>query len=78
MTKRKVIHLQNVSFMTELVQLNSRVTFDTTIYHGRYVINGKSILGLFSLGGVEAELEYESDTFYEADLEKLIRKYYTD
>jgi hypothetical protein len=63
--------------MTDLAKLNSRVKFDTTVYHGRYVIDGKSILGLFSLGGVEAEIEYEEDVFYEEDLEKLIQKYYT-
>ena len=74
--KRKTLNSYNVSFMQDLVKLNSRVSFDTTIYQGKYVINGKSVMGVFSLGGLsDAEIEFEEDKFYEEALEKLIQKY---
>lgn len=74
--KRKALNSLNVSFMQDLVKLNSTVSFDTTIYQGKYVINGKSIMGVFSLGGlVGAEIEYEDDKFYEEALERMIEKY---
>jgi len=74
--KRKALNSLNVTFMQDLVKLNSSVSFDTTIYQGKYVINGKSIMGVFSLGGLtDAEIEFEEDKFYEEALERLTQKY---
>jgi phosphotransferase system HPr-like phosphotransfer protein len=74
--KRKKLNCLNVKFMQDLVRLNSTVAFETTIYQGKYVINGKSVMGIFSLGGLlDAEIEFEEDRFYEDALDSLIQKY---
>ena len=62
-----LIDLGNVSRVKEFVAIAQSCVGDTVLKSGRYVINGKSILGIFSLDlSHPVELECENDNDYAA------------
>jgi phosphotransferase system HPr-like phosphotransfer protein len=59
-----LIDLGNISRVKEFVAIAQNCVGDTTLKSGRYVVDGKSILGIFSLDlsqPVELECENEKD-----------------
>lgn len=49
MKKEYEFKLNSIESVKDFVNLASRVSADISIYSGRYIINGKSIMGIFSL-----------------------------
>jgi len=43
------IKLSNVTEINDFVRLTNMCTGDVTIYSGRYIIDGKSLMGIYSL-----------------------------
>ena len=61
------IKLNVFSDVKEFIEISSNVLGDVTLKQGRYVINGKSLMGIFSLDlSKEVELitdEYDVEAF---------------
>lgn len=49
MKKDYVIILNTISLVKDFVSLTSRLSGDISIHSGKYIIDGKSILGIFSI-----------------------------
>lgn len=62
------IKMGNITDISTFVANASKIEKDVTVYKGRYVINGKSLLGIFSIdltsGAIvefpEDEIEFEN------------------
>lgn len=71
--KNKFIKMNNVTDISSFVNEASKVEGDITIVKGRYVINGKSIMGVMSIDiSTGATVEYPAEA---ADFEKFITKF---
>lgn len=49
--KTKIIKITSVTDITNFVREAQKVYGDVTVKKGRYVIDGKSLMGMFSLDG---------------------------
>lgn len=75
--KKMFIKINDISDVSAFVNHASKVEKDVTIYKGKYVINGKSLLGMFSLdliSGISVEFP-ENEKDFEIFLESLQKKY---
>ena len=62
-----LIDLGNISRVKEFVAIAQSCVGDTILTSGRYIVDGKSILGIFSLDlSHPVELECENDKDYAA------------
>lgn len=62
-----LIDLGNISRVKEFVTIAQSCVGDTTLKSGRYIVDGKSILGIFSLDlSQPIELECENTSDYAA------------
>lgn len=69
MTKRKV-KLNDIEDVKKFVGATSKCAADTTVKSGRYVVDAKSIMGMFSLNLAEPiTLEIDAD---EADCQTML------
>lgn len=74
--KKMLIKINDISDVSAFVNQATKIEKDVTIYKGRYVINGKSLLGMFSLDlttGVFVEFP-EDEKDFEIFLESLQEK----
>lgn len=71
--KSKVIKINTIKDITELVKHASNTEGDVTLRKGKFVIDGKSIMGVFSIDLTSgATIEYPEDA---AELEEYISKF---
>ena len=71
--KKMFIKINDISDVSAFVNHASKVEKDVTIYKGKYVINGKSLLGMFSLDLTSGILvEFPKD---EKDFEKFLKEF---
>lgn len=76
MSKKFSIKLDTVELVKDFVTLTSRIDGDIAIKSDRWVINGKSIMGIFSLDlskelNCEIEASEEQVAIFEEGLRKL-------
>ena len=76
MLKKFSIKLDTVELVKDFVTLTSRIDGDVVIKSDRWIINGKSIMGIFSLDlskdlGCEIEASEEQVKIFEEGLRKL-------
>lgn len=76
MSKKFSINLDTVELVKDFVTLTSRIDGDIVIKSDRWVINGKSIMGIFSLDlskdlDCEIEASEEQVKIFEEGLRKL-------
>lgn len=64
---RAKIKFNNVDEVKQYIVKAMHINGDVTIMHGRYAINGKSLMGIFSLD-LENELDIEFSKLDENDL----------
>jgi len=72
------VHFSNICDVSNFVNEASKLQSDVIVYDDKYKVNGKSIMGLFSLSlskslKIEVEDEKEADAFFKA-IENLISK----
>lgn len=49
MLKSKFIKMNNITDITNFIKEASKVKDDITVYKGRYIIDGKSVMGVMSI-----------------------------
>lgn len=62
------IRLNGINDVKDYISKAMRVDGDITISHGKYVINGKSLMGIFSLD-LEEELNIEFNNLSNTDVD---------
>ena len=68
------LNLNNIDKVSQFSQIAQGYKYDVTVLSGRYVIDGKSIMGLFSLNlskEVTVEIKYEK----EAELNRVLEQF---
>ena len=68
MTKKKFIKINGIADVTAFVKMASQVDGDVTLYRGKYVVDGTSLLGVFSVDtseGVTVEYPGDAEVFEE-------------
>ena len=71
--KKMYVAINTINKVTEFVQKASQVDGDIVCKKGKYVINGKSIMGIFSIDTSEGMIvEYPEDA---VDFEKYISQF---
>ena len=67
-TRKVFIKIYNVKEIMEFVVHAGKVDGDVTVYRGKYVIDGKSLMGIFSIDlsdGVQVEYPEDAAEFAE-------------
>ena len=65
--KNKFVKIYGIVDATKLVELSTQIEGDVIIKRGKFSVDGKSILGIFSIGLTEGvTIEYPEDA-YELD-----------
>ncbi len=67
----KKAKISTISAVKKFVQLNSHTSLNVDVGEGRYIVDGKSILGIFSL-----DLSEPVSVTVESEDEKLINEYF--
>ena len=68
MKKTKLIKINGIADVTAFVKMASQVDGDVTLYRGKYVVDGTSLLGVFSVDpseGVTVEYPEDAEIFEE-------------
>ena len=68
MKKTKLIKINGIADVTAFVKMASQVDGDVTLYRGKYVVDGTSLLGVFSVDpseGVTVEYPEDAEVFEE-------------
>lgn len=71
--EKRMVMLKNMADVKDFVNLASRHTGNITLISGRYSVDAKSILGVFSLDTskpIECEIEGEPTADFVADFER--------
>ena len=69
------ILLESINDVKEFVNIVSRYDFDIDLTSGRYVVDAKSIMGIFSLNlskPIKVEAQCEDDNKFMEDLQRFI------
>ena len=67
-TRKVFIKIYNVKEIMEFVVQAGKVDGDVTVYRGKYVVDGKSLMGIFSIDlsdGVQVEYPEDAAEFAE-------------
>lgn len=73
MQVKKMICLNSIDGVKEFVTKVSKYEFDMDLVHGRYVVDAKSIMGVFSLDlSKPIEFRINAETNMQADVERLL------
>ncbi len=73
MVKRQVV-MGNVANVQEFNRICSHMDFDVDVSQGKYLVDAKSIMGIFSLD-LEKPLELQADTNDEALIDEKFKSY---
>lgn len=68
MKKTKLIKINGIADVTAFVKMASQVDGDVTLYRGKYIVDGTSLLGVFSVDpseGVTVEYPEDAEVFEE-------------
>ena len=68
------VHFNTFSDVKHFVELVSKFPFDVDLVSGRYVVNGKSIMGIFSLD-LAKDIQADLDTDQPEEILAVIQPY---
>lgn len=72
-----VIKLDKIGMPSSFVNLTNKIDGDVTLYSGKYIVDGKSIMGIYSLDlstPIKMEIEGDIPEDVKRDMEKYITK----
>lgn len=73
MLKSKFIKMNNITDITNFIKEASKIKDDITVYKGRYIIDGKSVMGIMSIDiSTGMTVEYPETAI---DFEKFISQF---